>query len=81
MFSMLCVVAPGWAAEMPTGGTVTYGNSNIIPVDLNHLLIDQKSNKTIIDWNTFSINKNGWVEFQQPNSNAAALNRVTGNFT
>ena len=79
--SLLCVVGPGWANDMPTGGTVIHGNTNIVTVDPNHLQIQQQSQNTIINWQSFSVHENGWVEFQQPNSSAAALNRVTGSFT
>ncbi len=41
--------------------------------------ITQNTNKMITDWSSFSIGENNTVNFVQPGSDAAALNRVLGN--
>ncbi len=45
------------------------------------LTIDQQSDKAIIDWEDFSVGKDSTVNFNQPSSDSATLNRVTGDFT
>ena len=44
----------------------------------NHMIIDSKSQKSIINWNSFSIHKKGRVDFNQPSASSFSLNRVTG---
>ncbi len=41
-------------------------------------LIQQSSQRAIIDWRGFGINANEQVQFAQPSAGAATLNRVTG---
>ena len=43
------------------------------------MVIDQTSNKAIINWNTFSIGAGESVRFNQPSASSIALNRVLGN--
>ncbi|MEI9886954.1 MAG: filamentous hemagglutinin N-terminal domain-containing protein [Rhizomicrobium sp.] len=61
----------------PTGGTVVAGaatiNSNGISTTIN-----QSTNRALINWDSFSIAAGGTVRFNQPNSAAIAVNRVTG---
>ena len=64
--------------EMPTGGQVQSGNVNITGTGTNHMIIDSKSQKSIINWNSFSIHKKGRVDFNQPSASSFSLNRVTG---
>ena len=45
------------------------------------LTIDQRSDKAIINWKSFSVGKDNTVNFNQPSSDSATLNRVTGDFT
>ncbi|WP_157776189.1 two-partner secretion domain-containing protein [Gloeomargarita lithophora] len=43
------------------------------------LNINQSTDRAVINWNSFSIGAPEWVNFQQPSSTSATLNRVTGN--
>ena len=63
---------------MPTGGQVQSGNVAITGTGTNHMIIDSKSQKSIINWNSFSIHKKGRVDFNQPSASSFSLNRVTG---
>ncbi|WP_321469546.1 YDG domain-containing protein [Halarcobacter sp.] len=62
----------------PSGGVVTSGSATISQ-NANITNINQASQKASINWNTFSINKNETVNFNQPNSSSITLNRVIGN--
>jgi filamentous hemagglutinin family protein len=43
---------------------------------VNQLTVQQQSSKAIINWQSFDIGQKATVQFQQPGSNAVALNRV-----
>src|SRR5438105_4051868 len=66
------------ANTLPTGGQVTAGSAAISLPSANKMQIDQASNKAILQWDTFSIGSNAWVNFSQPSASAIALNRVLG---
>ena len=61
----------------PTGGQVVSGAATI-----NHsnqtTNINQTSGRAVINWQNFSINAGSTVNFNQPNSSSATLNKVTG---
>ena len=42
---------------------VQSGNVTITGTGTNHLIIDSKSNKSIINWDSFSVHKKGRVDF------------------
>jgi filamentous hemagglutinin family protein len=63
---------------LPRGGSVVSGQASIAAPSANALTITQNSSKAIIDWNSFSVGPNGSVNFVQPNTSSAILNRVTG---
>ena len=67
-----------YANDMPSGGKVQSGEASISGYNTDHLIINQKSQKSIINWDSFSIHKKGIVDFKQPNSQSFSLNRVTG---
>jgi len=80
--SVFCILAlvlalSGSAAALPQGETVAHGAVSFdrTAAELN---ITQATQKAIINWNAFSIANGELVAFSQPNSSAAALNRVTG---
>ncbi|AFJ03007.1 Large exoproteins involved in heme utilization or adhesion [Methylophaga frappieri] len=74
----LTLLAPiSYADTLPSGGNIVAGNGDIHGNGTT-LNINQHSDKLAIDWDNFSIGKNNAVNFHQPDSNAAALNRVTG---
>ncbi|MDO8065521.1 YDG domain-containing protein [Janthinobacterium sp. SUN206] len=61
----------------PAGGTVAAGQATINGAPGN-TVIQQGSQHAVINWASFNIGKGESVQFQQPNSNAVALNRVLG---
>ena len=73
--------APALALDpntLPTGGRITSG-SGLISQNGTRMDVNQTSQRMIANWNSFSIGSNAWVNFNQPNSSAVALNRVVGN--
>lgn len=67
-------VAPN---SLPQGADIVQGNASVSRHD-NTLLVDQKSNKAVIEWQNFNIGRDATVRFQQPDVQSAVLNRVTG---
>ena len=63
---------------MPQGGEVKAGNAEI-KTSGDTMNVNQSSQKAAIDWKGFDIAKQETVNFNQPNTSAIALNRVTGN--
>lgn len=61
----------------PRGGQVVLGDATIQRVNANQLLIHQRSQSAIINWDDFSIARGDLTQFRQPNRNASVLNRVT----
>lgn len=78
--SALAITVFGTAAQAqqaPTGGQVKAGSASITqaPGATN---IRQNSQRAVIDWTSFNIGAGGRVDIDQPNADAALLNRVTG---
>ncbi|MGA2293162.1 filamentous hemagglutinin N-terminal domain-containing protein [Bradyrhizobium sp.] len=65
-------------AVLPQGGGVVSGQASIAAPSANALTITQNSSKAIIEWSGFSVGQGGSVNFIQPNTSSAILNRVTG---
>lgn len=65
------------AMAAPVGGNVVSGSASIgvDPLDANRTVINQSSQNTAIDWNSFNIANGETVSFIQPNTDAIALNR------
>ncbi|HWP94477.1 MAG TPA: filamentous hemagglutinin N-terminal domain-containing protein, partial [Gammaproteobacteria bacterium] len=72
-FSALTTLA-AWAG--PEGGVVVGGSGTISQPDANTTVINQNSNRLIINWNTFNVGAQETVQFIQPSASAAALNRI-----
>lgn len=63
--------------DLPQNSTVVVGTASVTQTE-NKMTINQTSPTTQIDWESFNIGTNKEVEFQQPNANSVAYNRVTG---
>lgn len=64
----------GWA-QNPTGGNVVAGSASIATAGTT-LNVNAASQRTVIDWQSFSIGQGHTANFHLPNANAAVLNRV-----
>src|SRR5689334_17537268 len=69
--------AASFAQALPTGGQVTAGQASISQ-NTNTMTINQGTQRTVIDWNSFNVGQGNTVQFNQPNAQSQALNRVTG---
>jgi filamentous hemagglutinin family protein len=67
------------ANTLPTGGQYTYGTGSITEQRDNKLQVTQTTDKGTINWTSFSIGSNAWVNFTQPSASSITLNRVLGN--
>ena len=70
------VLLPGSMRANPSGGVVVNGSIEIGEGLGGHLLINQASNKGIINWEDFSIGAGELTEFLQPGADGSTLNRV-----
>lgn len=77
-WSLAIGAMPALALAQPTGGNVVAGSATISTPNANHTVIQQGSNKAIINWQGFSIGEQGYVQFIQPGRNSVTLNRVIG---
>ena len=72
-------IFPSLIYALPTNGSVQAGSATINQVSDSRLNISQSSDKSIIDWSSFSIAGGEHVNFQVPSAGSVTLNRVTGN--
>jgi len=73
----LAVLCASHAYALPVAGVIAAGSATIASTT-NALTINQSSQNTAINWQSFGIGKSEAVKFVQPNSNSVALNRVLG---
>jgi len=67
------------ALDLPAGAQVTAGSAKIQTPAKGALLVNQSTQRAVINWSNFSIAQGNRVTFAQPNASAATLNIVTGN--
>ena len=67
------------AFALPSEGVVAAGAAKISTPATTAMLIEQKSNSAIINWNSFGIDCGESVNIAQPDTHSILLNRVTGN--
>jgi filamentous hemagglutinin family protein len=72
------ISAKGGPAITPSGANVAAGSASIVAINSANTLIVQKSPNLVINWQSLSLGAGASLTFQQPNSAAIALNRVTG---
>lgn len=62
----------------PLGGDVVAGEAQITAPDPATLIINQTTDKAVIEWESFNIGVTDTTRFVQPSSSSWTLNRVTG---
>ena len=63
----------------PEGGNVVGGSAQIVDT-ADELQIHQKSDRALIEWSSFSIDKGETTRFYQPNSSSIAINDKSRGF-
>jgi len=66
------------ALANPDGGQVVAGSATVQGQGTAVVTVNQSSQKTILNWDSFSIKEGELTKFLQPNAQAIALNRVIG---
>ncbi len=69
---------PGLVFAGPTGEQIAAGNVAVARPDAAQTVITQGTQDAIVNWQSFSVGSQEYVQFVQPGSNAAILNRVVG---
>jgi filamentous hemagglutinin family protein len=77
MSVMLTCISP-LALALPTGAELVAGQATI-NTTANSMVVNQATDKAILNWQTFNIGAGQSVQFVQPSASSVALNRVTGN--
>ena len=78
VLALAVLVGGGAARANPEGGNVVAGDAAITQPGPGELVIDQRSEQVIVNWQAFSIGVGELTRFLQPSASAVALNRVTG---
>jgi len=78
IWTLTALTVPGLAFGAPTGGQVVAGSAAIAQAGAK-TTITQSTAKGAINWQSFSIGTNEYVQFVQPGSASVTLNRVVGN--
>ncbi|UOA28956.1 Heme/hemopexin-binding protein (plasmid) [Pseudosulfitobacter sp. DSM 107133] len=66
---------------LPQGGSVVQGQVAIGTPAPGAMVLDQSTDRAIVNWNGFSIGQGNSVDIRQPSTSSAILNRVTGDTT
>jgi filamentous hemagglutinin family protein len=78
MLSVALALQPVFAYANPQGGVVSAGQATISESG-KKLVVNQASDKAVIDWRGFDIAPGETTQFTQPSSSSIALNRVNSN--
>ncbi len=75
MATALMTTVVSGASANPEDGVVVGGSATITKTT-NNLTVKQSSDRALIEWSSFNIDKGETTEFKQPNSSSITLNRV-----
>lgn len=73
------LLLPCYGYALPQGGSVVAGQASIQSPKNDTLTINQRSDRAVINWNSFNLASNEQLNISQPTDQSALLNRVTGN--
>ncbi|MCF4165508.1 filamentous hemagglutinin N-terminal domain-containing protein [Zavarzinia compransoris] len=62
---------------LPNGGVVAAGSAAIRKPEAGTMIVDQASDRAVVDWRGFDVGQDATVRFEQPNAGAITVNRVT----
>ncbi len=78
IFCLFCLLWATVGFANPQNGNVVSGQATITNPNDSTTHINQSSDKTIIEWDSFNIDQNELTQFFQPSSSSIALNRING---
>ncbi|MEP6772036.1 MAG: filamentous hemagglutinin N-terminal domain-containing protein, partial [Polaromonas sp.] len=78
MAVLLATVSP-WAVALPEGGQVVAGQASVTSPTANSMVVNQSTDKAVLNWQSFNIGAGQSMQFVQPGASSVALNRVIGN--
>lgn len=71
-------LVPSLVFAGPGGEQVVHGTVDVARPDANTTTVTQGSHSAVVNWHSFSVGGQEYVQFVQPDASAAILNRVTG---
>jgi filamentous hemagglutinin family protein len=72
----MLLLQSGTLLAAPEGGNIVGGSGTISTPNTTTTLIQQNSNRLAIEWQSFNVDTNELVRFEQPSASSAALNRI-----
>ena len=72
------LTSSGAMAGGPSGGKVAVGSATITNPSSTQTVVNQTSQKALINWNSFSVPTGSSITFDQPNTTSLTVNRVLG---
>jgi len=78
LISAIACLLPAATLAGPKDGQVVAGQSSISTPDANTTIIRQSTDKSVINWQSFSVGTKEYVKFVQPGKSSISLNRVIG---
>ena len=78
LISAIACLLPAAVLAGPKNGQVVAGEAVISTPDANTTVIRQSTNKSVINWQSFSIGSQEYVKIVQPDQSSLSLNRVIG---
>ncbi|HEX7030905.1 MAG TPA: filamentous hemagglutinin N-terminal domain-containing protein, partial [Gammaproteobacteria bacterium] len=76
--AMAMLGIPGLALAGPTGEDVIRGQADVARPDANNTIIKQYTDRAVINWQTFNVDADEYVIFNQLDASSIVLNRVLG---
>ncbi len=77
IFAISVVAFSGVANANPQGGVVAFGSATINNISATELNINQHTDKALINWDSFDIEKGETTKFIQPSAGSIAVNRIS----
>lgn len=78
LFSCFAVAAQAASPDLPTGLSIQAGQAQLSNPTAQSLQVTTSTDRAVLDWQDFSIGQGYSVDFVQPQTSSAVLNRVTG---
>jgi len=71
-------VTPLTVYALPSGGNVAAGGSTVTTPSSGNMVINQTTDRAIINWQSYNVGNGESVRYNQPNTGSISLNRVVG---